>query len=29
VIDGAEQRQQQGLDGKAAARTTAERTNMT
>jgi len=29
VIDGAEQRQQQGLDDKAAARTTAERTNMT
>jgi hypothetical protein len=29
VIDGAEQRQQQGLDNKAAARTTAERTNMT
>jgi hypothetical protein len=29
VIDGAKQRQQQGLDGKAAARTTAERTNMT
>ena len=29
VIDGAEQRQQQGLDDKAAARTTAKRTNMT
>jgi hypothetical protein len=29
VIDGAEQHQQLGLDGKAAARTTAERTNMT
>ena len=28
VIDGAEQRQQQGLDDKAAARTTAKRTNM-
>lgn len=29
VIDGAEQRQHQGLDNKAAARTTAERTNVT
>lgn len=29
VIDGAEQRQQQGLDDKAAARTTAKRTNIT
>jgi hypothetical protein len=29
VIDGAEQRQQQGLANKAAARTTAKRTNMT
>jgi hypothetical protein len=29
VIDAAELRQQLGLDGKAAARTTAERTNMT
>ena len=29
VIDGAEQRQQQGLDDRAAARTTAKRTNMT
>jgi hypothetical protein len=29
VIDGAEQRQQQGLDDEAAARTTAKRTNMT
>lgn len=29
VIDGAEQRQQLGLDDKAAARTTARRTNMT
>ena len=28
VIDGAEQRQQQRLDDKAAARTTAKRTNM-
>ena len=28
VIDGAEQRQQQGLDDKAAVRTTAKRTNM-
>ena len=29
VIDGAELRQQQRLDDKAVARTTAERTNMT
>ena len=29
VIDGAEQCEQQGLDTKAAARTTAKRTNMT
>ena len=29
VIDGLELRQQQGLDDKAAARTTAKRTNMT
>jgi hypothetical protein len=29
VIDGAEQRQQQGLDDRAAARTTAKRTNIT